>query len=298
MGKDPSMPLYVNDYLSSPRVQSMTEQQELAYFRLCLFCWASGDASLPDNDAQLMSMGRWKNGRSKGGSRVVENGWHVVRVCFQPHPSKPGFLTQEKVYRLWLERQEWREKSRIGGLNSAKKRGKTSRSKGGSRVVQPQGQPNGNPSSSSSSSLSSSFDSTSASAEGVVSSEVKGGGGAGGGGSRGDEIRSVFEHYRTYHPRAFRSPSSASKEWRSIAARLAEGYTVDDLKAAIDGNHRSPFHCGLNQRQQEYHNLDLIVRDGSHVRQFMEIPEAPPQVMSEREMRNQAAANQFIDEEF
>ncbi len=152
MGKDPAMPLYVNDWLSSPRVQSMTELQELAYFRLCLFCWASGDASLPDDDDQLAAMSRMGKGWFKGGSQVV-------RKCFNQHPTKPEALTNQRVLELWNERQEWREKSRIGGKRSGeKRRDKKSygKSKGGARVVEP----NGNLSSSSSSSISSSSSSS------------------------------------------------------------------------------------------------------------------------------------------
>jgi hypothetical protein len=153
-GKDPSMPFYVNDWLSSARVQTMSPLQELAYFRLCLFCWSSQDASLPDDDDQLMRMAKWQ---LKGGSRVVENGWPLVRDCFQPHPSKVGYLTNERVLELWVERQEWREKSRIGGKNSAANRSRKrgyGRSKGGSTTVPTNGQPKGNSSSSSSSSSS------------------------------------------------------------------------------------------------------------------------------------------------
>jgi hypothetical protein len=146
MGKDPSMPLYANDWLSSPRVQSMTQAQELAYFRLCLFCWASGDASLLDDDDYLASISRMGKGWFKGGSEMV-------RKCFEPHPTKEGHLTNSTVHRLWKERQEWREKSRQGGVKSGEKR---KQSKGGSRVVEPKG----NSSSSSSSSFSSSSSSS------------------------------------------------------------------------------------------------------------------------------------------
>lgn len=144
MGKDPAMPFYVNDWLSSPRVQSMTAAQELAYFRLCLFCWASGDASIPDDDDQLATISRMGKGWLKGGSKVV-------RKCFNQHPTKDAHLTNETVFRLWSERQAWREKSREGGVKSGEIRGKKS-AKGGSRVVEPKG----NLSSSSSSSISSS----------------------------------------------------------------------------------------------------------------------------------------------
>jgi len=140
MGKDPAMPLYVNDWLSSRRVQTMSQAQELAYFRLLCFCWTSGDASLPDNDNQLSVLSRmgeeWFNGSSTS-----------VKECFNKHPTKVGFLTNERLYDLWLERQEWREKCRAAGRKSGRIRGKR-KAKGSSTVVELKG----NSSSSSSSS--------------------------------------------------------------------------------------------------------------------------------------------------
>ena len=104
----------------------------------------------------------------------------------------------------------------------------------------------------------------------------------------------MFAHYRTHHPKSFPNPTCRSKEWRLIQARLGEGFSLDDLKAAIDGNHRSPFHCGENDRGKEYHSLELIVRDGSKVTQFMEIPEGTA-VLSEKERRGQRAAAQWLE---
>lgn len=154
MGKDPAMPFYVNDWLSSARVACMTLEQQGAYMRLLCHCWASQEAAIPDDDEQLAAL-------SGMGQRWLKNGCQLVRVCFQPHPNKPGFLTNERVAELWVERLEWKEKSRIGGKNSAAKRWgkKTSgKDKGGSKMVNglvvTKRQPKGNSSSSSSSSSS------------------------------------------------------------------------------------------------------------------------------------------------
>ena len=107
-------------------------------------------------------------------------------------------------------------------------------------------------------------------------------------------ITAVFEHYRTYHAKAFPRPAASSKEWRLIQARLREGFTVEDLRGAIDGNHRSPFHCGENDRNREYHSLELIVRDGSKVQQFLDVPQVSA-VVSEREARTARAGNQWLE---
>jgi len=109
-----------------------------------------------------------------------------------------------------------------------------------------------------------------------------------------DAVRAVFAHYRTYHPRAFPKPIPTSKEWRAIRARLREGFSAEDLCAAIDGNHRSPFHCGENDGNKRYHALGLIIRDGSHVTQFMEVGGEGP-VLSEKERRSKRAAQSWLE---
>jgi len=87
------------------------------------------------------------------------------------------------------------------------------------------------------------------------------------------QIHAVFDHYRTYHPTAQRKPSPTSLEWRRARDRLVEGFTVEELCAAIDGCHRSPFHMGENRDRKRFNTLDLILRDASHVQQFIEVPQ-------------------------
>lgn len=108
------------------------------------------------------------------------------------------------------------------------------------------------------------------------------------------DVLAVFDHYRTYHPRSFPKPKRTGKEWGLIRKRFADGYTVSDLVEAIDGNHRSPYHCGENPSGTRYHALELIVRDAKHVEMFREVPERPP-VLSEKEMRGQRAGQQWLD---
>lgn len=109
------------------------------------------------------------------------------------------------------------------------------------------------------------------------------------------KILAVFAAYREFHPRAHPKPLPTSKEWRQIKARLAEGYTVDDLKDAIRGCHKSPFHAGENDRGKAFQSLELIVRDASHVQSFIELASAPDgPVLSEKTRRGQRAAQNFI----
>lgn len=105
----------------------------------------------------------------------------------------------------------------------------------------------------------------------------------------------VFARYRTHHNRAHPRPKSTSKEWRLIRARLAEGYTVEDLCRAVDGCHKSPFHQGENDRGAKFDSLELIMRDSSKVQKFIECAEQGPQpVLSERTRQNLRAADNWL----
>lgn len=85
------------------------------------------------------------------------------------------------------------------------------------------------------------------------------------------EVEQVVAHYRKHHPRALPRVTSASKEYRQVAARLREGYTVQDLCDAIDGCHASAWHMGQNDRRTRYNSLELITRTADKVTQFIEI---------------------------
>jgi len=86
----------------------------------------------------------------------------------------------------------------------------------------------------------------------------------------GKQIAAVVEHYCGYHPRA----KPGEKERKAIRARLGDGYSVQDLRDCIDGYHRSPFHCGENDRNQKYLDLELFMRTGSHVAKGIEYADA------------------------
>lgn len=89
-------------------------------------------------------------------------------------------------------------------------------------------------------------------------------------------VLEVFAAYRRHHPRAHPAPKPTSKETRLIKARLAEGHTVEDLVAAVDGCHASAWHMGDNDRGRPYNSLELIVRDASKVQFFAELARAGP----------------------
>lgn len=58
------------------------------------------------------------------------------------------------------------------------------------------------------------------------------------------------------------------KREKAVLKRLAEGYTVEHIKQAIDGCKRSPFHMGQNENKTVYDDLELICRDGGNLEKF------------------------------
>ncbi len=60
---------------------------------------------------------------------------------------------------------------------------------------------------------------------------------------------------------------------RIINARLADGYSVEDLKLACLGCRASSFHMGDNDRGARYCSIELICRSAENVDKFMELAE-------------------------
>jgi hypothetical protein len=81
-------------------------------------------------------------------------------------------------------------------------------------------------------------------------------------------VKSIFEFWKTMlkHPKA----KLDEKRKRLIRNRLQEGYTVEQLQAAITGCSQSPFHMGQNEHHTRFDDLSLILRDAHHVEQFLD----------------------------
>jgi hypothetical protein len=87
----------------------------------------------------------------------------------------------------------------------------------------------------------------------------------------------VFEHWRKVMGKNARTAFDARRR-KAVEARLADGYTVEDLCRAIEGCARTPHNAGQNDRGERFDDLELICRDASHVDRFRANAEAagPP----------------------
>lgn len=60
-----------------------------------------------------------------------------------------------------------------------------------------------------------------------------------------------------------------------ILGRIKDGYSVEDIKQAIDGNSGSAWHQGQNDKNIKYNGLDLICRDSTKIDYFMGMAQKP-----------------------
>lgn len=83
------------------------------------------------------------------------------------------------------------------------------------------------------------------------------------------DVETVFEYWKLQcsHPRTVLD----NKRKRLIEARL-KTFTVGDLKDAIDGCKRSPWHQGQNPARKIYDAIGLIFRDNEKVEEFIKMP--------------------------
>lgn len=80
-------------------------------------------------------------------------------------------------------------------------------------------------------------------------------------------VRRVFEHWqkRMTKPRA----KLTEGRKRAIRSRMKDGYTLDQMKGAIDACCASEFHMGENDRNTAYNDLTVILRSGEKLEQFL-----------------------------
>ena len=60
------------------------------------------------------------------------------------------------------------------------------------------------------------------------------------------------------------------KRDKAIKARLKEGYSFEQIKAAIDGCRNDPFSMGQNDRQKPFNDIELICRTGEKIESFIQ----------------------------
>ena len=111
-----------------------------------------------------------------------------------------------------------------------------------------------------------------------------------------DPVVDVFEHWQSAmnHSRA----KLDDKRRKKIRDAL-KNYPPEDLKKAVDGCLKSPFHMGENDQGAVYDGIDLILRDADHIDKFIGYADSPPtRRMSKSEQiaaQNEKVAQEFVE---
>lgn len=108
----------------------------------------------------------------------------------------------------------------------------------------------------------------------------------------------VFNHWREVmgHPKAkFSASDDRSKK---VIKQLKAGYSVDELKLAVDGCAKTPHNMGDNDRGQRYDGLNVICKNGDNVDRFIRTASNPDLThMSSAARKTLTAAQRWIENE-
>lgn len=246
--KPPAFMFYVDDFASDGDVEAMSTEAVGAYILLLCKAWREDPpATIPNNDRILA---RW--------ARVSDSVWEDLRreVLAPWHPVTDDRLVQPRLRREFEKQRANRTKRSTSGRKGAEARWE----RHSKRIGNANGGANGKRMAKESESV------NETATENPTSQEDES---RPGGAAWKAQVDAVIERYLSHHPRA----KPGRKERAKIRALLKDGFTVDDLCLAIEGCHKSPYHCGENEKGQKYQNLELIVRDSSKVNQFMALAE-------------------------
>lgn len=81
------------------------------------------------------------------------------------------------------------------------------------------------------------------------------------------DIQIIFDYWKQEmnHSRA----KLDKKRENKIIQAIKLGYSIDELKQAIDGCKKTPFNMGQNDRNQRFDDIELILRDATHIDRFI-----------------------------
>ena len=92
--------------------------------------------------------------------------------------------------------------------------------------------------------------------------------------SKLDLVHDIFEHWCKVMDKPVNATKLTPKRQQKIQDRLAQGYTPEDIKRAIDVCRDDPFSMGQNDRGKKYNDIELICRSGEKLEFFMETADA------------------------
>lgn len=110
-----------------------------------------------------------------------------------------------------------------------------------------------------------------------------------------DGVRDVFDFWvRTMQPDSTQSVLDRQRAG-VIQSAIALGYTVESLKKAIAGCHRSDFHMGKNDQNTKFNALSVIFNGADRIEKFIALADAPAECLSRSERELQGTIEMLND---
>jgi len=88
--------------------------------------------------------------------------------------------------------------------------------------------------------------------------------------NKSDIALEAFEYWLLVMNKSSSSTKLTDKRKKTINARLKDGYTINQIKQAIDGCKNDPFSMGDNDRRKPFNDIELICRTGEKLESFMQ----------------------------
>jgi len=110
-----------------------------------------------------------------------------------------------------------------------------------------------------------------------------------------DRAMEVFDHWVFVMKKTGSTKLTADRK-KLITARLKEGYSVNDIKQAINGCSVTPHNMGINDRNTRYNGLEIICKNGANLERFIENAINPPDLSkSAKHLQHDAASAAIKD---
>lgn len=83
------------------------------------------------------------------------------------------------------------------------------------------------------------------------------------------ECQEIFEHYCNVFSGLYSRLTLTAKRQGLISARLDHGFSVDQIKKAIDNIRTSSFHCGENDKNLFYASLEFLCKNDENLENWI-----------------------------
>ena len=108
-----------------------------------------------------------------------------------------------------------------------------------------------------------------------------------------NKIAEVFEFWKSVMSKSETVKITKGRSDK-ISERIKDGYSVDDMKKAIEGCAKSPYHMGKNDQKTVYDDLTLILRNAEKVDQFMSYAsQIAPQELRDQQIDDWVSGNDY-----